>query len=123
MVRSNYYKNNKKQLDEKNRQYYSNTKEERRKTNRRYRFKLKITLINILGSKCVKCSSMDWSVLEFDHVNGGGTEERKIGTQKLQRYYINHIDEAKIKLRLLCANCHARETYKDFIEYISGVEI
>lgn len=36
-----------------------------------------------LGGSCVKCSFLDSRALQIDHINGGGTQERK---QQLSAY-------------------------------------
>ena len=67
----------------------------------------KLSLIDALGGKCHVCGESDFRVLEFAHKN------HKI---KLKRQdhspsrYVKYLKE-KENLRLLCANCHRRETW------------
>lgn len=71
-------------------------------------------LIKELGGKCV-CCGYDKNIvgLVLDHINGDGGEDRKrIGT-KIARYYVNHIDEAKQKLQVLCATCNQIKAYEE----------
>lgn len=88
---------------------------------------LKNKLIEILGiTKCYcismdcchgnePCNIIDLRVLQFDHINGGGTQESKNmgGNMKMLAYYINHPEEAKEKLQLLCANCNRMKVYRN----------
>ena len=74
----------------------------------------RITLVKILGGIC---SSLDCLVpkgctdircLQLDHRNGGGMKDVKRFTcsGNMYKYYLDHIDEAKEKLQILCANCN-----------------
>jgi hypothetical protein len=74
----------------------------------------KQALLELLGSKCsnpnclISGGCIDIRCLQFDHVNGGGGLDRKKFTRSSQffRYYLNHPEEAKLKLQILCANCN-----------------
>jgi hypothetical protein len=74
--------------------------------------RLKQHLVNILGGKCVECGIIDIRMLEIDHINGGGTSDRRQrGPAGVILYYIRNIEEAKEKLQVLCANHHRVKTY------------
>ncbi len=64
-------------------------------------------VIVALGGKCVRCGyAHDIRALVLDHKDGRGDLDRKrIGT-RIARYYSVHIDEAKDRLQVLCANCN-----------------
>ena len=69
----------------------------------------KSMLFNILGgAKCILCGYSDLRALCFDHINGGGCEERRKfkNVRIMRRHYLNHPEEAKKKLQVLCANCN-----------------
>lgn len=92
-------------------EYYDS--EEGKIAHKRSRDKLRNDLIILLGARCIICNEDDVRVLEFDHIDGNGNHERKTfgGTRNMITYYRRHIDEAKIKLQLLCCNCHAIKSY------------
>jgi hypothetical protein len=65
-------------------------------------------LIQILGGKCAMCGFADMRALQLDHINGNGKQDLKRlkSTQLLVVYYLDHQDEAKQTLQILCANCN-----------------
>ena len=70
----------------------------------------RVVLIQALGGCCVKCGyTDDIRALQLDHINGDGYKDRKEKGKagKVYRYYVNKLDEAKLILQVLCANCHA----------------
>lgn len=72
-------------------------------------------IIRLLGSKCSRCGfSKDVRVLQIDHINGGGTEERK-KVNCYERYLIlvlESIKRGEKKYQLLCANCNWIKRYE-----------
>lgn len=73
----------------------------------KHRDSLRDRVYDHYGRKCVCCGETHWSVLQLDHVNGGGEEHRKsIGTAShaLYRWIIrnNFPDD----IQVLCANCN-----------------
>jgi len=85
------------------------------------------TLIQLLGGKCAcnepdcwhkgLCGIDDIRLLQFDHILGGGSrEDEEMGTPAMYLYYLKHLEEAKRKLQLLCANCNwlKRYRYREF---------
>ena len=81
---------------------------------RKYRQKIKIELIEMLGGKCsnTKClvpnGCKDYRCLQIDHINGGGLKHVKSFSSHIMFYvyYAHHPDEAKQLLQVLCANCN-----------------
>lgn len=65
------------------------------------------------GWKCIGCGITDRDVLSFDHKRGGGEKERnQMGGQfPMIRYYYMHLDEARNRLQVLCANCNWRQNF------------
>jgi hypothetical protein len=59
---------------------------------------------------CQRCGITDKRVLEFDHINGGGTKEHKhvFKNKRLQfyMYYALNPEVARRTLQVLCANCN-----------------
>lgn len=78
-------------------------------------------LIHFLGGKCVKCGySENIHALELDHKNGWGNKDRlRIGGKhcRISRYYLKHLDEAKEKLQVLCANCNKIKVFEEREHY------
>lgn len=72
------------------------------------RKKHKEAIFQLFGNKCKMCGEKDQIVLQVDHVNGGGTKERK-KTNSLRRYRM--VLENPSKYQLLCANCNVRKKY------------
>ena len=76
--------------------------------------------IELLGGECLcvdpmGCGGDDWSVLQFDHINGDGHRDRKDhnargynSIHKERRMYGEAF--VRSKYQLLCANCHVRKT-------------
>jgi hypothetical protein len=55
------------------------------------------------GGQCARCKNNDMRVLQFDHVNGGGTEEnRRIHSRGVARKALQRPNEYQV----LCANCN-----------------
>ncbi len=68
----------------------------------------RLALLSLLGAQCVKCGFSDIRVLQIDHINGYGCQDRKEkhGNQRMIDYYAKHPIEALQKLQVLCANCN-----------------
>jgi len=102
--------------NESGRKYNQEHREEKRLYAQKYRKKLRLDIINLLGSKCMKCGFNDIRALQIDHINGGGTRDRKAKARG--RYFID-IKESIMKkeneYQLLCANCNwiKRESNKE----------
>jgi hypothetical protein len=68
--------------------------------------KIKSELYQLLGGKCVICGYVG-TALCIDHVNGGGTKERKENGSSDYRYYrkiLGKIKAGSKDYQLLCAN-------------------
>lgn len=67
-------------------------------------------LIALLGGKCIHCGFLDIRALQIDHINGGGSKERKQkGFSNSATFYkkaIGSIEQNENKYQLLCANCN-----------------
>lgn len=71
-------------------------------------------LIDLLGGKCSnpKCAvaggMADVRCLQLDHIDGGGSKEKRSfgGALQMILHYADHPDEARQKLQVLCANCN-----------------
>jgi len=66
-------------------------------------------LLDLMGGKCKRCDFSDYRALQIDHVNGGGSKERKrtdYNTKKHHEEVTKSILNKEQKYQLLCANCN-----------------
>jgi hypothetical protein len=75
------------------------------------RVRNRLAVLEALGGKCVRCGIDDWRVLQIDHINGGGSKERKQVTS-IDRYYKDMLLSPE-KYQVLCANCHQIKRYEE----------
>lgn len=75
---------------------------------RDYLRKLRLSVIEILGNKCCKCGFSDRRALQIDHINGGGSKERKEKgfNGNFHRHVLKSFMNKENKYQLLCANCN-----------------
>lgn len=71
-----------------------------------YRKKLRDAVYELLGKKCNLCGFDDVRALQVDHINGGGSKERKNTTRNLNAVIIESIIKKENRYQLLCANCN-----------------
>lgn len=75
---------------------------------RKHQQKRKHAAIEILGDRCAACGETDERVLQFDHVNGNGRQDRQKTGRGVER--CNDVIKHGIrKYQLLCANCNQRK--------------
>jgi hypothetical protein len=81
-------------------------------TAQRHRWGQKQRVVDMLGGACVRCGMTDIRVLQFNHINGGGTREREVLTYFafLRAAIAGNYDLNKIDLR--CANCNVIFEYE-----------
>lgn len=112
-----YLKNRSKRV-EAYKKYYQENKDRWREHNRQGNLRKRVMrqeIIKLLGGKCVKCGFDDWRALQVDHINGGGTKERKIVTDvpSLYKAVVSDVESDKKKYQLLCANCNWIKRYEN----------
>ena len=67
--------------------------------------------IQKLGGECAVCGFDDMRALQIDHVNGGGTAERKVrGGQAMLAGIVKGNTEG---YQVLCSNCHSIKTFHE----------
>lgn len=106
--------------------WYENNKElqnkRARESTKRARHKKREYVYGILlNSKCSVCSETDPIVLQFDHLDPSSKVDRVSKMIFSTKYKIEDIKREIDKCQILCANCHARKTAKDFNWY-AGLE-
>ena len=76
-----------------------------------YNKELRKSVLAFLGGKCNRCGITDIRVLQVDHVNGGGNQERKQlrGSWHLYENILQTLDNKNYQL--LCANCNWIKRY------------
>lgn len=73
---------------------------------------LRTAALMALGGKCSCCGERDWNVLDIDHINGDGKDERRAGAkEKMERSIVKNGGQGKYQV--LCANCHRKKTARD----------
>jgi hypothetical protein len=77
----------------------------------RYRLRLRMEVLKVLGDKCVRCGFSDWQCLQIDHIKGGGEKERKRLRNNLTLY--RNIIKNQEGYQLLCANCNQKKRYEN----------
>ena len=70
--------------------------------------KIRNKTLEALGNKCVRCGFNDYRALQIDHINGGGSKERKerLFGGKFHSHVIQSFMKGENKYQLLCANCN-----------------
>lgn len=86
--------------------WYKINKVKRKKDVKGYMVRLRISLLTLMGNKCIKCNFEDIRALQVDHINGGGCKEKKIMTRNYYKAVIESILKEEGKYQLLCANCN-----------------
>lgn len=118
----NYYQGNREHLLAETRRRYDLEREQRLERNRNWRelhreqiqvqqrksyMDLRHMVVERLGGKCVQCGFADLRALCIDHINGGGTKERK--NFNMYRYYgkiLQDVEQGTGEYQILCANCN-----------------
>jgi len=79
---------------------------------------MKKKVADFYGGKCVKCGFSDYRILEVDHIDGRGCDERdrkdypnshvygRSGVEANNRLVNENPELARATRQLLCPNCH-----------------
>lgn len=85
--------------------------------------------MNLLGGVFCSCDGCIWHsnacvvhdhrLLQFDHIMNDGVEDRKKNEagKRFYKYYIEHPEEAKRRLRVRCANCNWAHRVRSGVNY------
>jgi hypothetical protein len=83
---------------------YRKNYERHSKFGMRYYNEMKEKIFGVLGNACARCGFSDKRALQVDHINGGGShEKRELSTHELMKKVIK---VGKSEYQLLCANCN-----------------
>jgi len=76
-----------------------------------------------LGNKCVQCNFSDTRALQIDHINGGGSRERKERNYKgdFHRHVLASFMAGENKYQLLCANCNWIKRFDEGEYRVGGI--
>jgi hypothetical protein len=85
-----------------------------RKQHRKYKTKLKVKVFAQYGNACNGCGSTVQEILELNHLNGGGCQERKRIGRNGYGIYRNALKEPS-KYNLLCRICNALHYVSDIL--------
>lgn len=97
---------------------YSNRKEyfrayakkhsvKRKAFSKEYHFRLRNSILEMLGKSCIRCGFDDVRALQIDHVNGNGHIQRKEKKGKfVYKIILEEILAGSKDYQVLCANCN-----------------
>ncbi len=72
---------------------------------RTLRAKWRRRAFDAIGHTCARCGFDDKRALQFDHINGGGSKERR-QIKSTTAYYRRIIGRGTAEYQTLCANCN-----------------
>ncbi|MBZ9572382.1 hypothetical protein KJA15_03565 [Patescibacteria group bacterium] len=108
-----YYEEHREECLKKSKIYYRKHRNRYRENYKTYRQKLRIQILKALGGKCFFCGCSDFRLLQIDHIQDNGNEDRNFYKHNDVAYYKNILASFKKnegKYQLLCANCHVLKT-------------
>ena len=102
---------------------YNPNPEKYKETKKRWNQNLKKEVLSYYGSKCECCNETELAFLTLDHIDGGGTEERKRKKRFGSNFYrlVKQNNYPK-NLRVLCFNCNCgRQTNNGICPHQKGI--
>ena len=85
--------------------YRKKTRESENLRMRQYMDRIRDEVRQLLGGACARCGNDDHRVLQVDHVDGGGNEERRAARSFRKRMLVV-IEKSGTGYQLFFANCH-----------------
>lgn len=111
--RKEYYNKNKDKCLKSVKEYKENNRDKVIQYQRNKNHEERKELLNLLGSKCVKCGYNDWRALQIDHINGGGRKEILNFGSKYRKIIKQKIIEGSKDYQILCANCNRIKVFEN----------
>ena len=106
-----YYRKNKEKLDDSRRQWAKRYPEKVKAASKKSKKKVRLDVLRMLsdGGKpvCVRCGCDDIRLLEINHINGGGSKEKKGGKGADFCFKIKQGKRKTDDLNVLCRVCNA----------------
>jgi hypothetical protein len=84
--------------------YERSRRKERSELEKKYYRKNQQLVVDAYGGKCVCCGESEYKFLEIDHINGGGTQQRR--EMQPDKFYRWLRDDHPEGFRVLCSNCN-----------------
>ena len=88
------------------REYYQRNKKAFRERGRVWQERKRHEYISELGGKCVDCGTDNPAVLDFDHINNDGAEQRRATKRISIERVLSKFGVARARFQLLCKNCN-----------------
>ncbi len=82
--------------------------ENKKNYSKEYIRRSRVATLQALGGKCLVCGFNDQRALQIDHINGGGSKERKECnfSKSFHKHVLISFLNKENKYQLLCANCN-----------------
>lgn len=84
----------------------------KRDNQNRYNRELRAALLDMIGTRCVRCGFDDPRALQIDHVNGGGRRHRS-QFKSTKKYYKAIMESGGTGYQTLCANCNQIKKFEN----------
>jgi len=112
--RKQYSATHKEQVKKHSQKFYKNNRQELLIKLKEKYLKDKIEIYRLLGNKCKGCGVDDFRVLQIDHIEGGGrNEKKKLTSVRYQSFVLLSILNKEKRYQLLCANCNWIKRYEN----------
>lgn len=112
--------NHREEINEYSRVWNKNNRKTIGRNRRKRTINFRRQIIKLLGNKCsnsncpIPLDRLDIRALHIDHINGGGTEERKqFDSEMYYKHILEEIQNGSENYQLLCAYCNWMKRYKN----------
>ena len=112
MPRRKYYRKRSDHFNAYQKAWANENREKVRKWSHERHRRNRILALSNHGGKCTCCDISTYEFLAIDHINGGGTKERKTKYPNSQSFYADLAAHPQPeKYRVLCHNCNSALGY------------
>lgn len=114
---------NRKRANEMARKHYYKDPSKHHRVVDKARKKVRMDMIEAYGGKCIRCGISDVEVLDIDHINNNGAEDRRNHLHGYNLYrHLKKLGWPKDEFQLLCRNCnwkkHLENIRKSHMKYL-----
>ena len=100
-------KNNKDRFNKSARKYYHKNPQRHHDIANKSRLRVRLDMVTEYGGKCSVCSISDIDVLDIDHIDNSGANDRKKNLYGYNLYrHLKKLGWPKDNFQLLCKNCN-----------------